>query len=158
MEIKKGKGESNFSLINKVPDRDSMELCLYGSAYTHVKEKLFQIDGIADILNQDLEKIIEEILGFTDIRHLTDALKDDPFRKIDVNEDQRLVVLQTYVRKMAALDWCEARRQDVIMFGRIIGSAERGRTMRFSDDIGEIWSRSVQELGKTPIEYRRRDA
>ena len=150
-------GNSIFSLISAIPDRDTTDQCVYGSAYPHVMEKLYQISLIEEILRKDAERAISEILTFAGIRKLTDILEKDPYRKINVDEDPRLLVLQTYLRKLAALDWCEARRRDVIKFGRIIGSAEKGKGLRQSGRMSDIWDRSVHFLGQTPIEYQRHD-
>lgn len=147
-------GNSIFSLIGTIPDRDTTDQCVYGSAYPHVMEKLYQIGQIEEILRKDAEKALREMLSYPDFPILSASLRDDPYQKIGLEEDARLEVIQSYLRKMAALDWCEARRQDVIKFGRIIGSAEKGKALRQSGRVSDIWERSVHFLGQTPIGYR----
>lgn len=84
-------------------------------------EKLYQVGQIEEILRKDAEKALQEMMSYPDFPMLSASLRDDPYRKIGLKEDPRLEVIQTYLRKMAALDWCEARCQEVIKFGRIIG-------------------------------------
>lgn len=149
------KKNESFSLIHSIPDLDTMELCIYGNSYTTVKEAIYRIDHMESILCEQRDELLIRLIQRDDYQELVFKLGPDHFRKIEPDENPMLADLQRYLKTMAALEWCEKSRTSVTLYGRIIGAAERGRTLAFSDNIGEIWSRSVQELCKTPIEFRR---
>jgi len=155
MVTEKVKGE-NFSLINRLPDNDTMEIILYGSAYADVKAALFRIDEIEDILVNRGDRNLDILMKQKDtVSKYIQEMMTDPYKEIrkDASDYELKMNIRKHLDIVAACKWCNAKRAMVMMYGRIIGAQEQGVHIRASPEQVKTWRNSVLQVAKTPIEY-----
>ena len=151
----KVKGE-NFSLINRLPDDDTMEIILYGTAYGDVKASIFRIDKLEDILAHRMEENLQIIrAAWPRSGDIIDAELKDPTALIlrDKPDYEVKCAVRRHNTIIAAGLWCDARRKKVKMYGRLVGAIEQGAHIRESKDQIELYKNAIVQLAKEPLEY-----
>lgn len=114
-----------------VPDDNTEEMALYGTAYAKVKMLCYDIDRTV----RALEDRDDELMHRLDLAYLAELQKtvDVPeclAHPDEVPEDigrqglQTLAILRTVARRTHAVEMLQDRRDRVIEVGRMIGAAE----------------------------------
>lgn len=150
-------GKTDFSLINRLPDNDTMEIVLYGTAYADVKSALFRLDRLGDILRKRMAGNLAELRGIdgSAVVEVLDSLEDDPglrYRRDDPRGDI-LAKVRRHLSLISAVRWCEGKKALVKMYGRLIGAQEQGENIRASDRQIGTWRNAVLQVAKEPLEY-----
>lgn len=154
--VDKVKGE-NFSLINRLPDDDTMETALYGSAYPDVKAALFRLDKTVHILetrmSDNLAKLLEKPKA--DVERISAVMEISPYKEIapDSPDKEIAAMLRRHVDIIAAIRWCGTHRRMVTMYGRLIGAQEQGIQLRESKEQVRIWRNAILQVAKEPLEF-----
>lgn len=149
--------KTNFSLINRLPDDDTMEIVLYGTAYADVKAALFRLDRLDDILKRRMSDNLAtlKILDPEKVSEVIEDIDSDPelrYRKEDPRGDV-LAKVQRHLSLISAVRWCAGKRSMVRMYGRLIGAQEQGEKIRASDEQIRTWRNAVLQVAKEPMEY-----
>lgn len=114
-----------------VPDDNTEEMALYGTAYAKVKMLCYDIDRTV----RALEDRNDELMGRLDLDCLADlkreidvpgclARPDDAPPRLGRRGLQTLAILRTVARRTHAVEMLQDRRDRVIEVGRMIGAAE----------------------------------
>jgi len=152
----KVKGE-NFSLINRLPDNDTMEIVLFGTAYPDVKAAIFRLDRLQAILERRGDANLKEILKMPSrtIIEVSEVLSVDPEKKY-VMEDARYAAaakVRKHLEIVAAIRWCQNKKSLVRMYGRLIGAQEQGTQIRASKEQIKTWRNAILQVAKEPLEF-----
>lgn len=147
----------NFSLITRLPDDDTKEITLYGSAYRDVKAALFNLDRMEHIFAMRAENNVNDLLteNKTVFAAAADIMIAAPYKEVPKNQPmyELLMKIRKHIQFKAGINWCKSKRSLVKMYGRLIGAQEQGVNLRASPDQIKFWRDSVLQLGKEPLEY-----
>jgi len=146
----------NFSLITRLPDDDTKEITLYGSAYSIVKAALFNLGRMEHILAMRAEENVRFLTVNTEVfERCIDDIIADPYgviKKEDPNYEM-IMRIKKHNSFRAGINWCNSKRSLVTMYGRLIGAQEQGVNLKASPDQLKIWRDSVLQLAQLPAEY-----
>lgn len=148
--------KNNFSLITPLPDDDTMEIVLYGTAYPDVKAALFRLDMMEDKCANDMQGILDKIREDSDgFKEVFAKFKDKPFEDIRTNQPgyNMRILLRDYLEITAAGRWCAAHRELVKMYGRVIGAMEQGVHIRASKEQIETYRNSIIQVAREPMDF-----
>lgn len=152
----KVKGE-NFSLINRLPDDDTMEIVLFGTAYPDVKAAVFRLDRLEAILERRGDRNLQEILDTPPEMtiEVSDALSADPEKKYAMEDAQYAAAakVRKHLEIVAAIRWCQNKKSLVRMYGRLIGAQEQGTQIRASSEQIKTWRNAILQVAKEPLEF-----
>jgi len=146
----------NFSLITRLPDDDTKEVILFGSAYSTVKSALFNLDRMEHILGMKAENNVRDLMRDPiSFGEVVDEIISDPHREIEKDEllyDTKISI-QKHNKFLAGIKWCQSKRSLVKMYGRLIGTQEQGVKLKESPEQMKLWRDSVLQLAREPLDY-----
>ncbi|MCL1904513.1 MAG: hypothetical protein FWG19_00085 [Methanomassiliicoccaceae archaeon] len=146
----------NFSLITRLPDDDTKEITLYGSAYTIVKAALFNLGrmehAIAMRAEENVRIMMENKEAFGKVIDTVIAKPYGDVRK-DSNEYEMTMRIKKHNQFRAGIKWCRSKISLVTMYGRLIGAQEEGAQLKASPEQLKIWRDSVLQLAQLPADY-----
>jgi len=147
-----------LQVVRSMPDNESQEAVIYGSAYTKIKTDLWTIDHVIDIIEERKAGILAEIdVVAADIvcKEYNDlTMTEDP---LDECSDKLLVKTIMSLREFNRLGWSqkwfEDLRERIQLGARLIGSTEHSILISRSGYNEDLWRSAALRWSQKPMEY-----
>ena len=150
--------DSEFRIITPIPDTNTSEAIVYGSAYRFAKSSKFFWDQLEDMIRKDIEDLKGQLIDPEFCSHVLNSpgLRSMIFRKSppvsDPNQIKDLWTLRRISNMASGLNHLDALRKQNMMWATMKGVGEYTKTMMEQGISDRQWKVASDGIDM-PIEY-----
>ncbi len=148
---------SASSIMQEIPDSNSLEVATYGSEYERVKAMIYILDMMEEMAVRDYDMAVAAIHGerYQQVRYILThrpfVLKQDRPHVTSYEEIQTIRIAKDLIRKRMAVDWIRTRRAEVDAYGTINGTQEYGELMQTMGISPDLYRRAMRQKASAGI-------